>query len=394
MIGNPLVNGNLGFFGRLKNSFFGVLIGLLFVPGAVALLSWNEYRTVHRSRGLAEASRVVQTVPDIQHEAGSLNDTLVHLVGPAVSEPSGSKEPLRDPQFHVTSQGLRLQRQVEVYHWHEESQQGQSGTSSNNQRRSVVQYEKKWTRKPVDSSKFEQPQQHLNPMPRYEEQTFDAARVQVGVYELSETLKSAISNWTDVSLDSDTIILGMPDDRWEFFSGDQKQLYYSETGGSMSSPQIGDLRIRFQECLPTDVSMVAKLNGRRLQEFRTSNGESIERLFVGRLTAEDIMKRLASENSVLAWVIRIGGLILCTIGFLLILGPVSALTSFIPIVGRLTGGLVLLAAILLAGIVGSTTIAIAWIAVRPILGIGLLFAAGVGVFLLIRLKPNSPVPTA
>ncbi len=34
------------------------------VPGSVALVSWNEYRTVHRSRGLAEAEKVVVEAAD------------------------------------------------------------------------------------------------------------------------------------------------------------------------------------------------------------------------------------------------------------------------------------------------------------------------------------------
>lgn len=389
MIDNRLAGGGVGFFGRLKNSFFGVLIGLLFVPGALVLLGWNEYRTVHRSRGLAEAARVIQTVPDTQQATPSLNDSLVHLTGAATSQ-----EELRDQEFPVVSKGLRLQRQVEVYHWHEETQQGQPGDTSNSQQRSVAKYEKKWSRKPIDSSKFKQPDQHRNPMPRYEERTYDAARIHVGVYELDEALKSEITNWTDVALDSDSIILAMPEDRWEYFSGDQKQLYYSESGGSTNSPQIGDLRIRFQECLPTDVSIVAKLSGTQLGQFRTSNGESIERLFIGRLTADEIMSRLVSENNFLAWILRVGGMILCTIGFLLILGPVSAITSFIPIVGRLTGGLVMIASVLLAGILCSTTIAIAWIAVRPVLGISLLVVAGLGVVLLIRLRATNVAPTS
>lgn len=389
MFGNQLAGGSLGFFGRLKNSFFGVCIGLLFVPGAVLLLGWNEYRTVHRSRGLAEAARVIQTVPDVQQATPSLNDALVHLTGAATSD-----QELRDKEFPVTSKGLRLQRQVEVYHWHEEPQPARAGDSSDSQQRRGVQYVKEWTRKPIDSSKFKNSVQYRNPMPCYDEQTYDAAPIHVGVYGLSETLTAEISNWTDVALDSDSIILAMPEYRWESFSGDQKQLYYSESGGTMDSPQVGDLRIRFQECLPTDVSIAAKLSGTQLAGFRTSNGEPIERLFMGRLSADEIMDRLVSENAVLAWALRIGGMILCTIGFLLILGPVSAVTSFIPIVGRLTGGLVMVASVLLAGVVCSMTIAIAWIAVRPVLGISLLAVSGLGVFLLVRLRATSNTPTA
>lgn len=386
MIGNSLTAGtSLGFFGRLKNSLFGVLVGLLFVSGAVALLGWNEYRTVQRSRGLAEAAGLIQTIPDIQQPAPQLNNSLVHLGGMARADGE-----LRDVDFQVVSKGLRLQRQVELFQWHEETESAKQSNSSRGEKREV-RYEQKWSRKPIDSSKFKQPEQHRNPAPRYREQTYDAPKIQVGVYELSDSLKSAISNWTDIALDIDSIMLALPEEQWEHFSGDVNQLYYSTTGGSPDSPQVGDLRIKFTECLPTDVSVAAKLQGGRLEDFRTSNGQSIERLFMGQLSAADIMNRLVTENTIVAWGIRFGGTFLCVVGFTLILGPISAMTSFIPILGRLTSGLVFLAAVLMSVVLCSMTIAIAWIAVRPVLGVSLLVVSGIGVFLLFRLRAaNTP----
>jgi hypothetical protein len=60
----------------------------------------------------------------------------------------------------------------------------------------------------------------------------------------------------------------------------------------------------------------------------------------------------------------------------------------------LTGGLVVLVSLLMAFVVSSTTIAIAWIAVRPLFGFGLLFAVGLAIFALYRLrKKHPPIPS-
>ncbi len=46
------------------SSLVGVFFGLLLVPGSIALHAWNEYRTVHREKGLLEASKVVVSLPN------------------------------------------------------------------------------------------------------------------------------------------------------------------------------------------------------------------------------------------------------------------------------------------------------------------------------------------
>ncbi len=106
-----------GLLSRLAGSVIGVLIGFCMVPGSIALISWNEYRTVHRSRGIAEAEKVVAEVPDAFEPDAALNDRLIHVTGTATTEQS-----LVDAEFCIEQKVLRLNRRVEMYQWVEDKQ--------------------------------------------------------------------------------------------------------------------------------------------------------------------------------------------------------------------------------------------------------------------------------
>ena len=76
------------------------------------LISWNEYRTIHRTRGLLEAEQVVEEVQDAMEIVPEQNGKLVHLTGQATTQ-----ETLKDKDFAVSRLALRLNRQVEMYQW-------------------------------------------------------------------------------------------------------------------------------------------------------------------------------------------------------------------------------------------------------------------------------------
>ena len=53
---------SVSWFGRLRNSVGGVVIGLLLIIGMVVLLFWNEGRAVTTARSLAEGAGAVVSV--------------------------------------------------------------------------------------------------------------------------------------------------------------------------------------------------------------------------------------------------------------------------------------------------------------------------------------------
>ncbi len=83
-----------------------------------------------------------------------------------------------------------------------------------------------------------------------------------------------------------------------------------------------------------------------------------------------------SANTLITWLLRVAGLLLLTIGFALFLSPIGVILDVIPFLGsmaRMGTGII---AFVLAILVGTTTIAIAWFWYRPLLAAGIL-AAGV-----------------
>ena len=72
------------------------------------------------------------------------------------------------------------------------------------------------------------------------------------------------------------------------------------------------------------------------------------------------------------------------IGFLLLASPISALANFVPILGRVVGAGILIMGLLLAAILSLMTIAVAWIAHRPVTGIILLVVIGALAFLMFK----------
>ena len=82
------------------------------------------------------------------------------------------------------------------------------------------------------------------------------------------------------------------------------------------------------------------------------------------------------------------------IGIAMLFSPLVMLTRWIPILGGLVGRGTTLIAFLLAGVVSSITVAVAWMAYRPLVGGAVLAITAVCAFFLVRAlrKPNPPTP--
>jgi hypothetical protein len=130
--------------------------------------------------------------------------------------------------------------------------------------------------------------------------------------------------------------------------------------------------------------VLSKQQGEELVPYKTSNGETIQHLMLGNVTAAAMFDSLKLENTMIAWLCRIGGWVLACVGFSLIVGPLKAVANIIPIFGSIVGTVTFFAAVLLGSIVSLVTIAIAWIAVRPLFAIGLLALAAGAIYLLSR----------
>ena len=379
-----------GFFSRLVNSVLGVLIGLLMVPGSVAIMSWNEYRTIHRTQGLIQAEKVVAEVASPFEISPELNNRLVHVTGTATTE-----EMLSDGVFDIGKKVLRLQRQVEMFQWVEKKEsRKRDKLGGGTETVTTYDYHRKWHSGRVNSQSFEVPTGHENPQPKFDSTSLVSDKATLGAFHLRTSLVSQINSWKDVAIDEATVLSKLPEGERGHYKLEGGYLRFYVGTPSKPDPEVGDLRVQFRMVEPTAISLLSQQKGKDFEPFKTKNGESIESIVTGERTAAQMFDSLRLENTTLATILRIVGWVLACVGFSMIAAPLKALANVVPLFGKMVGFATMLIGFMLGSILALITISIAWIAVRPIFSLSLLAVAVVGLYFVFRRKKAEEPPMA
>jgi hypothetical protein len=135
---------------------------------------------------------------------------------------------------------------------------------------------------------------------------------------------------------------------------------------------------------PATVSLVGVQTAQSFAPYQASAGDSILLVEEGTHTAAQMFKLAQDRNAALTWVLRGAFFFMMFLGLFLVFCPISVFADVIPLVGTILGAGIGLFAFLGAVILSFITIAIAWVVVRPLLGITLLVVAGAGLFWLIK----------
>jgi hypothetical protein len=101
---------------KIKNSFGGIVVGILMIIGGTILLWWNEGNNVKNIKAVNEVEKKVIAVKSDSVESAN-EDKLVLVSG----DLSSGNIDLIDDTFPVGVKTARLKRIVEVYEWKEES---------------------------------------------------------------------------------------------------------------------------------------------------------------------------------------------------------------------------------------------------------------------------------
>lgn len=375
---------SVSWFGRIRRSVGGVLFGLILVVAMVIGLFWNEGRAVTTARSLAEGAGIVQSVP-----AESLDPAraglLVHVTGPVTA----SQEP-RDPTFGVAAAGIRLERTVEMYQWVERKQsETKKKLGGGEETVTTYTYEKEWSSNAVDSGEFKQPDGHANPGMNYRSEDFQIAQAALGAFRLDEPVLSRIGGARPLVLDEAmmaAVKAGYTGPRGLHVTGSGAYV-----GFDPSTPRVGDYRMSWEIVPLAPISVVARQDGDGFAPYQTQAGDRLLMVEAGAVSAEQMFADAISGNTILTWVLRIGGLLLLMFGFSMIMGPIGVIADVIPFLGslvRLGTGAV---AFVLAVVVGGLTIALAWFWYRPLLAVGIVVAAFAIAFLVTRFaKKKTP----
>jgi hypothetical protein len=379
------VTSSTGWFGRIGNSIKGVLFGLLLIVISVPVLFFNEGRAVKTRKTLEEGAKSVVAVSAEKPEPAN-DGKLIYFTGKAETE-----DTLQDPDFKISAAALKLRRNVEFYQWEErKDSETKKKLGGGEETVTTYDYSKKWSGKPIDSSKFERPQGHENPRPAITGEQWNADPITVGGFTLSSGLIQQIDNYSSVRGDAAT---ELP----ETISGKKA---HRESGGFYlgempGSPEVGDLRVTHEAALPGEVSIIAAQIGDGVGPYTAKAGGTIEILETGKQTSDSMFATAHRSNKMLTWGLRALGAFLMFIGFTTLFRPLSVLADVLPIAGDIVGAGTGLIAFLLTLVISSLVIAVAWIFYRPLIGIPLVVVAvGSLVFLVMKLMAQRKKKTA
>ena len=355
------------FGSRFKNSISGVLVGLLLIIIGIVMLACNEKNALKNKKDAIELRKNYVEVVSDQVDTEN-NGNLVVTSGKLVWSPSNATDKI----FGVTYNTPVLERKVEIYEWVEESTETNDSTT--------YSYSKSWNNSIVNSNNFHKKEGHTNPtaMP-YENDEVTADTLTIGAYSLTSIFVGKLNAGEDLlDLSAATVPVGYRVDG-----------NYITNSADLSNPQVGDVRISFKYGDYKDVTVMGKLNGSRIESYKTKKGSSITSMMHGILSGDEVITSIENANNAMKWIMRILGTILIIIGLNALAGPITNLTSYVPILGSIFNGAVGLVMFILGLAISLVVIAISWFVVRPILSI-LLIAVVVGlVYLLKRFKKDT-----
>ena len=373
---------------RVKRSAGGIGTGLLLFIAATALLWWNEGRAVKTDKMLDEAERVYVDMEHPERLDPALDGELV-----CASALATTADSLIDAQYGIGTTAIGLRRQVEYYQWveHEQSQTeeklgGKEVTTT------TYTYSQQWVGRPVESAQFKDPayQGRNMVLATIDEAEQWATTVSFGAYQLNESQVRSISSREPLALSlpeeqlrqlsaqaqaAHERFYGQPqtDEQRRYVHVQGNELYY---GLTPSSPQVGDVRVRFEKTVPARVTIIAQVSGNTFGPYKAKNGKRFQTLVMGRKDASEIFEAEHSTNNFILWVLRILGVVLVVSGLKGIFNILQTLLKVVPFLANIIGWGVGLVCTVVGVVWSLVVIALAWLFYRPLLGIGLLLVAG------------------
>lgn len=377
---------------NIGNSFKGIFTGILLVIAGTIAIFWNENRAIKTYKAINRTQDVCVEMPDINTVSADMNGKVVHATGIATTT-----DVLTDADFGVNVNAIALERKVEYYQWVEHSKsESKDKLGGGTETTTTYTYTKEWVSRPETGS-FKDPNQETNTiLLEIPEQDQLAENVTFGAYNLGKFAGSISGNEpAEIAMDSASLAslnglikqrLGLSDTiNANYVTVNGNTVYI---GASPAMPAIGDARVTITY-VPNnqEISLIAEVNGNTFASHVDKNGKEVSSLVMGNKTADQMFESLKESNKMWTWIIRIIILLVIIGGFKSMVSIVPTLLKVLPFLGKGVGSILGFVCTILGFIWTLIFTAIAWIAVRPVLGISLLVVVvGLIVWLTMRSK--------
>lgn len=350
---------------KITGSIKGILIGLILFVASIGVLYWNEGRV--DLSGIADKATEISATEQSTEAEGQL----VSVSGTLTTESLLGDTYLQPANYVAVS------RKVEMYAWTEESETTSKTTDGKNYvdaegnetstAEKTYVYKKVWTSSPKKSSSFQYPAEHQNPTMPLESEMKHVESAKVGIYEI-DIAKAQLPAFKEVALnDANTIldegVLTEDEDEGTQYFADfndiaptlESNQYIFKGFGTLEEPEVGDIRISYT-ALPADqdITVFGQLNGTKITPYIGDKNSKLYRVFDG--TRDESLSQMSTEHTQSTWGLRILGFILMWISLGMLLGPISAVLDFVPLVGDISRSAIGIATFIVAAVLSTVVI--------------------------------------
>ena len=336
----------VGWGNRIGSSCLGVIFGMILFLGSFFVLYFNEGR-IDYSQIANKAIEITANSPNPAAEG-----KLIATNGSVTSD-----EMLGDNLFLKPGKYLALSRQVEMFAWQESKKTKKiKNVGGSETQITTYSYSREWTSNPEDSSFFKKPVGHENPPKYIDDFSGRVTDAKIGIYSL-DLQSIRLPSFQQFTPQRDNLI---PNQNISLV-GD----YLFQGNGTLNSPQIGDLRIKY-------TILRNGFNGTVFGQLDTNNritaySQGKQRLYlIAQGNKEDAVSQLKSEYTMWLWIFRGVGFLMMWFGLVLATEPIAVLLDFFPFLGDLVRGISGAFTIVVAFVLSGITILVSTLIYNPI----------------------------
>lgn len=383
------------------SSWVGKTLGLPLLLAGIALLVWNEYHQMRVTRLYDKAEASLTVLDDSTRVNPDYEGRLLYLNGWA-----HMGDTVADPLYGVGGRFLAVDRQLQYYHW-VQHQQRDEYIDRDGQKRAEVSYyyQPEWVDKPVDSENFagNAPEQYHNfALTEVTSHKTYSAGAHMASLELHHDLIDSVPATApgSVYIDTHTPAFEAALDSTTHHGtvvchllGDT--IYY---GDDPYQAHVGDMRVIFSFYPECHAWVLAQQHGQQLRPYQDSDGYwfSFSRFSQEVFEPHDALAQDRWGQKMLRWTLRILGWLMIVWGIRQLFEWFVGLLRRIPILGPVFKMGLAAVAWVAGTLIALLTIGVSFLAVRPLLGIGIVATLVVvvvgGSWLYRRSHPVLPPP--
>lgn len=338
---------NISYGNRIKNSFMGVIVGLMLFLTSIFFTCVNEASYIDNIKkiNLMKENAIEISSSKIDR---SNDNKLISTNGSVYSD-----ETLQD-EFIKIDNALALKRTVEMYQWRERKythENRNNGISS----KSITKYyyDKIWTDRELNSNDYND-KSYKNPKFSVHNKIISVNKAFMGDFELIPEQLLEMTSFSSVTISDPKI-------NYMIYNNS----YYK--GKNPTNPQIGDIRISYSY-VPTGTPLSIIGQQKRDNTIGKDFDKKIDvyAQYDGSLTLNEMLSRLKNENITNTNSFRLWSFLMMFIGLNLLVNPIKIIVGYIPFLETFVEYISIFALFLISIALTLIIIAIIWLFYKPL----------------------------